>query len=163
MPPICKSYPSLSAVCHAAVKSCPVDARTVADLLGKPYATLMSELSGQPGHKFGADLLLPLMDVAGTDAPLHFLARQRGGVYLSITEPAAGGSELAASLAVTVREYSEFLNECAASIADGDIPSDQLTRMNKEGQEAIEAIMAMLKLARITHEAQYGRKANAGA
>ena len=35
----------------------------MADLVGKPYATLMSELSQQPGHKLGAELLLPLMDV----------------------------------------------------------------------------------------------------
>ena len=74
-------YPSLTAVVHGMVKAAPsgLDARTVADLVGKPYATLMSELSQQPGHKLGAELLLPLMDVCESDLPLVFLARQRGG------------------------------------------------------------------------------------
>ena len=64
-------YPSLTAVVHGMVKAAPsgLDARTVADLVGKPYATLMSELSQQPGHKLGAELLLPLMDVCESDLP----------------------------------------------------------------------------------------------
>lgn len=67
-------YPSLTAVVHGMVKAAPsgLDARTVADLVGKPYATLMSELSQQPGHKLGAELLLPLMDVCESDLPLVF-------------------------------------------------------------------------------------------
>ena len=51
--------PSLSAVCHAIVKRAPsrVPAETIANLLGyKTYFTMMSELSGQPGHKLGANM-----------------------------------------------------------------------------------------------------------
>lgn len=79
-------YPSLTAVVHGMVKAAPsgLDARTVADLVGKPYATLMSELSQQPGHKLGAELLLPLMDVCESDLPLVFLARQRGGAFVPL-------------------------------------------------------------------------------
>jgi hypothetical protein len=40
-----------------------LDARTIAELAGySSYQTMMSELSGQPGHKLGADKLLPLME-----------------------------------------------------------------------------------------------------
>ena len=85
-----KDYPSLAAVCHQVVKSAPnkLDAATIADFIGKPYATLMSELSGQPGHKLGADLLLPLMEICDSDLPLTFLARQRGGVYIPLPKAA---------------------------------------------------------------------------
>jgi hypothetical protein len=150
--------PSLTAVLHGVVLSrqSGLDPRTVADLVGKPYSTLMAELSRQEGHKLGADLVLPIMRVTGSDLPMHFLAREQGGIFLRTPEPAAGGGELALSLASSAREYAEFMQEAAASIADGKIPADQLARMAKEGQEAVEAIFAMLKLARVTHEAQYG-------
>jgi hypothetical protein len=156
-----KSYPSLTAVCHQMTLRAPsgLDARTIAELAGYgSYQTMMSELSGQPGHKLGVDKLLPLMDATGSDAPMHFLARQLGGVFLRIPEPAEGSGELAASLAASVREFGEFMQETALSISDGRIPRDQLDRISKEGMEAVEAIFAMLKLARVTHEAQYGGK-----
>ena len=155
-----KTYPSLTAVAHQAALRPPsqINARTIADLVGKPYQTLMSELSGQPGHKFGADLLLPIMDATDSDAPLHFLARERGGVFLRMPDPAMEGGELANTLATSAREYAEFMQETAVSISDGQIPREQLDRLLKEGQEAVEAILAMMKLARITHEAQFGGK-----
>lgn len=152
-----KNFPSLAAVCHQMVKSAPsgLDAATIADLSGKPYATLMSELSRQPGHKFAADLLLPLMELCDSDLPLTFLARQRGGVYLALPKAADGPAPLMQKLAESVKEFGEFAAETARDIADGDIPKDQLDRILKEGHEAVEAIMAMITLARKTHETQY--------
>jgi hypothetical protein len=150
--------PSLTAVLHQVVlaRASGIDPRTVADLLGKPYSTLMSELSRQEGHKLGADMVLPILRITGSDLPLHFLSRESGGVFLRLPEAAKGGGELAHTLATSAKEYAEFMQEAAASISDGKIPADQLARISKEGQEAVEAIMAMLRLARVTHEAQYG-------
>jgi hypothetical protein len=158
-------YPSLTAVCHQTVLRAPsgLTAHSIAELCGySNYNTLMSEVSGQPGHKLGADKLLPLMDVCGSDAPVEFLARERGGMFIRTPEAAEGGGELARTLAASVKEFGEFMQETAASISDGRIPLDQLDRINKEGMEAVEAIMAMLKLARITHEAQYGTRPQGG-
>lgn len=152
-----KDYPSLAAVCHQVVKSAPnkLDAATIADFIDKPYATLMSELSGQPGHKLGADLLLPLMEICDSDLPLTFLARQRGGVYIPLPRAAEDPAPLMKQLAASVKEFGEFAAETAKDISDGDIPKDQLDRIIKEGHEALEAIMAMITLARKTHEEQY--------
>ena len=58
-------------------------------------------------------------------------------------------------LAASVKEFGEFAAETAKDISDGDIPKDQLDRIIKEGHEALEAIMAMITLARKTHEEQY--------
>ena len=157
-----KPFPSLVAVAHQMVLRAPsgLDARTIADVAGySNYNTMMSEISRQPGHKLGADMLLPLMDAADSNAPVEFLARERGGVFLALPEPAQGGGELVSSLAASIREFGEFAAEAAADIADGDLPRVQLDRITKEGQEAVEAIMAMMRLARVTHEAQYGVKA----
>lgn len=156
-----KQFPSLVAVVHKCVLNAPngLDADDIAPLAGyegdSGYHTMMAELT-QPGRKCDMDRLLPIMTATDSDAPMHFLARRLGGVFLRTPEPAQGGGELAASLAASAKEYAEFMQEAAVSISNGDIPVDQLARMNKEGQEAVEAILAMLRLARVTHEAQYG-------
>ena len=68
-----RDYPSLAAVCHQMALRAPsgLDARTIADVAGyASYNTMMSELSRQPGHKLGADMLLALMDAADSSAPV---------------------------------------------------------------------------------------------
>ncbi len=80
-----------------------------------------------------------------------------GGVFIRIPEPTCAEAEgLVESLALSIKEFGEFAAETAASIADGNIPKAQLVSIEKEGHEAIEQIMAMMKLARLTHEKQYG-------
>ena len=147
--------PSLTAVCHAAVKNAPsgLGTKTIADLLGRDYNTMMSELSRQSGHKFGADLVLPVMQITGSLAPMNFLARQLGGVFICLPHE-AGQNALVDSLLTCVREFGEFAAEAAADIADGNLPADQYMRICKEGQEAATAIMKVMELARLAYEAQ---------
>lgn len=160
MPANIVNTPSLVAVLHAVVKAAPsgLDAKSMASLMGKPYQTLMSELSRQDGHKLGADLLLPLLHLTEADEPLHFLARERGGVFIRLPDVDVGTSDLMLGLANSIREFGEFAAETARDVADGDIPADQLARIEREGDEAIETIMKMKKLARTAHEAKYGKR-----
>ena len=152
-------YDSLTDVLHLAVKSAPSGrtAISVAALIGKPYPTLMSELSDQPGHKLVANLILPIINATNSNEPIHWLCRQRGGLFLQLPDPAQGAGELVQALAVSIKEFGDFATEVAEDISDGLIPRHQLDRIQKEGHEAMESIMALLKLASITHEAQYGR------
>lgn len=149
-------YPSLTAVVHGMVKAAPsgLNARTVADLVGKPYATLMSELSQQPGHKLGAELLLPLMDVCESDLPLVFLARQRGGAFVSLRLPDDGPVQLVTGLSVSIREFGEFAVAAAEQIADGKITAEELQEMRRLSHEAVEAIMQLVTLAGEVHDRQ---------
>ena len=73
---------ALTAICHAMVKNSPngLSAEQVADVIGCPYATMMSELSAQPGHKLGAERMLGLMKATEGRAPMHEMARVLGGV-----------------------------------------------------------------------------------
>ncbi len=157
-------FPSLTAVLHELVKHAPSEltARTIAELAGKDYNTLMSELSRQPGHKLGADLLLPLMELTGSDAPLNFLARERGGVFVPM-RPDATAADLGPAILKSVKEFGEYAAEAAQDIADGKIPADQLQRILKEGQEAAAAIVTFMELSRAVHQRQYGsRRASPG-
>lgn len=159
--PASPAYPSLTAVLHAYVKQAPsgLDARTIADLVGKPYQTLMSELSRQEGHKLGADLLLPLLDAVQTDAPLEFPARQRGGVFVRIYTENISDSSLARGLAETMLKASEFFAAFAERIKDGVIDARELAAIEREGDEAVQAIMKIKQLARTAHERQFAASA----
>lgn len=153
-----KPYPSLAAVAHRMVLRAPsgLDARTIADVAGyTKYSTMMSELSRQPGHKFGADMLLPLMDAADSNAPITFLARERGGIFLLLPEPAQGGSDLVQSLADAIKAFGEYAACAADRIADGEIDSEEMAKIDRETSDVMEAVLSFRKLARITHDARY--------
>ena len=63
-------------LCQHAVKYAPngISAEAVADALGMRYATLMSQLSAQPGHKLGAEIVLPIMQLTGAQSLRDVLA-----------------------------------------------------------------------------------------
>ncbi len=142
-------YPPLSPILHQLVLRAPsrIGAQTIARMLGWKYATMMSELSGQPGHKCGVDRLLPVMDVTDSDEPLHFLAQERGGVFIKL--PAWTGEEVAPvqqQCLVAVREFGELIAACAEALASNSLEPDERTRIRREGHEAVTAIMGLLKL-----------------
>lgn len=144
-----KSYPFLSAVCHQLVVRAPsgLTAQTIADLIYKgKYATMMSELSGQPGHKLGADKLLPLMDVTGSDLPVTFLARERGGVFIKLPPCEGELAPIQQQCLVAVREFGDLISTTADSLLDNNLSRDDRSRILKEGHKAITAIMGLLKL-----------------
>jgi hypothetical protein len=140
-------YPSLAEVLRQTVKrsASGIPAETVADLLGKPYATLMSELSGQPGHKLGADLVLPLMEITGSDAALHFLAREMGGAFVRLPQAAPGAEPVQRQCLIAVREFGELVGRTAQALADDRLTAQERREILREGHEAVTAIMALLR------------------
>ena len=77
--------PNIGVVCQRLAKHAPsgLPAEQIAYRLGRPYNTLMSELSPlRDTHKFDVNLLIPLMRLAGSTEPLHEMARALGGVYV---------------------------------------------------------------------------------
>lgn len=157
---VTKHYPSIVAVVHQMILNAPSGLATtdVAIFAGyTKYNTLMSEASRQPGHKLGVDMLLPLMDVCESDAPVISLARERGGVFLKLQQPAACGGELVESLAKTIKEFGEYAASAAERIADGDVDPEEIVKIDRETNDVVTAILSFRKLARATHEAKYGK------
>lgn len=143
------TQPKLTAVLHALVKKAPsgLDAETIAALLGySRYSTMMSELSDQPGHKLGANMVLPIMDAAGSDEPLHFLARQRGGVFIKLPQALAGQNPVQVEAMRAVKEFGELMGELGERLGDGSISAQDRVVITREGHEAVTAIMGLLKL-----------------
>lgn len=144
-------YPSIVAVCHEVVKKPPngLDAATVADLVGRGYATLMSELSCQPGHKLAADLILPICVSTGSNLPVKAMCRALNAAFIPLKHnpqdvlPAG----FIQTLSITVRDFGEFAAEVADDISDGKIQRAELPRIKQRASEAIEAILLMVRLA----------------
>lgn len=139
---------SLTAILHEDVKNAPssLDARTIAKLLPRNYQTLMSELGRQPLHKLGADLVLPLMRLTGSNNGMDYLARELGGVFVLVPEKWHRRPPSEQQLVRTVQEFSEFLQSVTAAYLDGRIKSSELAKATKEGREAIAAIFVLLDL-----------------
>jgi len=140
------SYPPLSPILHHLVMRAPsgIGAQTIADMLGWRYATMMSELSGQPGHKCGVEKLLPIMDVTASDAPMHFLARELGGVYITLPRVEGSLDPIQKQCMTAIKEFGELITACADALADDKLEPDERARILREGHEAVTAIMALL-------------------
>ena len=138
---------SLTAIIHEDVKEAPsgLDAYVIADLIGKPYATLMSELGRQPGHKFGADLVLPAMQKTGSDRGMHFLARELGGVFVRLPESQGPLRPTAQQCVAAIKEFSEFIQSIADALEDGRITRPEFEKARKEGYESIRSSMVLLE------------------
>lgn len=146
----------LTAICQAAAKNAPngLSAEQIADILGCSYATLMSELSGQPGHKLGAERMLGLMKASCSVAPMQHMARELGGVFVELPRGALAGHEITRSLLDSIREFGEFMAAVGKSLEDGTITAEELARINSEGQEALSAILRVMRLAREKRESR---------
>ncbi len=145
-----KSFPSLRAITHQMAKNAPsgITAKNLWEIVGYTnYQTMMSELSGQPGHKLGVDMLLPLMDAAESDAPVKFLAEEREGVFFKLPRLLVAQNKcMTLQLAHTLKETGEAATLAAAHIIDGVVTKDEFINFKKENREAIAALLALEKL-----------------
>lgn len=143
---IVKQYPSVRAVAHQMVLRAPsgLSAKVLWELVGYTnYNTMMSELSAQDKHKLGADMLLPLMDVCDSNAPVEFLAEERGGVFVKLSPVQTPTKSMTIQLASTVKECGEAAASGAAHIISGKVTKAQFAAFKKENREAIAALLAL--------------------
>ena len=136
-------------LCQHAVKYAPngIAAEAVAEALGMRYATLMSQLSAQPGHKLGAEIVLPIMVATGCRAPIRHMAAELGGVFMELPPVSARNDAVTQGLVASVREFGEFAAQVAESIDDGVIRQEELRRISADGMEAVTAILQVIRRA----------------
>ena len=139
---------SLTAILHEDAKNAPsgLDMFTIAKLLGRKYATLMSELGRQPGHKFGADLVLPLMRLTGSDNGITYLARELCGEFVRIPDHWRRRRPSERQLVQTVKEFAEFIRAVTDAYLDGKITAGEFQKARADGRAAVAAILVLLDL-----------------
>ena len=140
--------PSVTAILHELVKDAPsgLPAKFIAERVGRDYNTLMSELSRQPGHKLGADLVLPLMKLTGSIQPLDVMASEMGVVCVALPSAGEGGHLLVhRQCMVAVQEFGRLMGATADALEDGTITPAERDAIAVKGYEALAAIVALLK------------------
>lgn len=142
----------LVAICKGMAQNAPngLKFETIATLVGKGHPALYSELSQQPGHKLGAETMLQLMKTTDGREPMHYIARELNGAFVEFSDNGNSLHCLTRGMAECVREFGEFIVQVAKSLEDGTITSEELTRIGKEGQEALTAILKVMELAKRT-------------
>lgn len=141
-----KNYPSLRSLVHQMVLRAPsgLPATVIWQLAGYTnYNTMMSELSAQPGHKLGTEMLLPLMDACDSDGPVEFLAEERGGVFVKLPPAQPQTKSMTLQLASTIKECGEAAAVAAAHIIDGRVTAEEFAEFKKENREAIAALLGL--------------------
>lgn len=143
---------TLVTICQGMTKNAPngLRADVLAGIVGKEYPALMSELSQQPGHKLGAEIMLQLMKASDGRAPIHFMAQELGGVFVELPPCAIPAHGLTRGLVECVKEFGEFMTQVASALEDGSVTQGELHRISRDGQEALTAILKVMELARMS-------------
>lgn len=140
--------PSIVAVLHELVKKAPsgLRASAIASLLGRDYQTLMSELSRQPAHKLGADVVLPLMKLTGSHLPLDVMAAELGLVCVCLPAAWTADHPVHRQCMVAVEEFGKLMGATAAALDDGTIVPAERDAIATKGYEALTAIVTLLRV-----------------
>ena len=122
--------PNIGAVCQRLAKHAPsgLSAEQIAYRLGRPYNTLMSELSPlRDTHKFDVNLLIPLMRLAGSTEPLHEMAHPVHGQCMA-----------------SVKSFGDMMVGTAKALEDNIITSEERRELARLGYRAVGDILALL-------------------
>lgn len=140
---------ALREVCREAVKHAPsgLSTEAVAERVGMRYSTLMSQLSGHDAHKLGADMLVPIMLATGSRAPIKWMAKALGGVFVELPPVSAQDDAVTQSLVASVREFGDFAAQVAQSLDDGVLSREELDRIDADGLDAVSAILQVIRRA----------------
>ena len=148
-------YPSIVPAIHHLVKHAPsgIPAKAVAELLGKDYRTLMSELSGQPGHKFGAELVLPVMDIVDSNIPMDIMAEARGGCFVRLPAARVETRCLHRQCMTAMGEFGQLMDNLREALEDGRITTEERRSLSELGYRAVSSVLALIKLVEASAEA----------
>jgi hypothetical protein len=143
-----RKYDSLLDLIQDLVKHAPngLPAEKVAEQLGKAYSTLMNELNSElPNHKFGLISLIPLMNAVDSDLPAHYIAGARHGVFVKLPRGGKLVEKTERQALACVKEFGELMGEVHDALQSDSIEPHERKRIAKEGYEALQAILTLLK------------------
>lgn len=144
-----RTYENLMDLLQDLVKHAPngLTADQVAERLGKAYPTLMNELNPAiDSHKFGLQLLIPLMEIVNSDLPAHYIAGARGGVFVRLPKSRCVEASAQHQCLIAVKEFGELVAQTADALSDNRLTEQDRKAILREGREAVTAIMVLLKL-----------------
>lgn len=143
-----KEYPSVTAVMRQVVKASRngIPPKAVAHILGMEYGTFMAQLGRRSNHKLDADLLLPLMQITDSHAPLQLLAENMGGLFVRLPEVRHPGCVIQQQCMASIKQFGDLMQQVAGAIEDGTIDERERREIVRCGHETQTAVLALLRV-----------------
>ena len=79
-------------------------------------------------------------------SPIKYLARNHNGIFIEMPDARGCLREQSILLMQSVKEFGEYAEVSAQSLEDGTLTKAERKRIAKEGYEAIEKMMAFIKM-----------------
>ncbi|SHJ72624.1 phage regulatory CII family protein (plasmid) [Halodesulfovibrio aestuarii] len=135
-------YSNLTEACHDTLTS-RGKTNQLAKRLGRTPTTLSQQLNPNVDYThFDADNVLPAMEEANDDTPLHWLAEQRGYLCVHVV-PAGSDCKLEFELMKSSKEFADVVCTYNDIMADGVVDQEESVRFRKEAREAAAQLLAM--------------------
>jgi len=97
------------------------------------------------GCRFPLKKLIPLIHATGDFSVLDFIEQSLGRVAISLPRASKDLPDICRLTMQTVKEFGQLISEIEEGVADGKISKKEQSRIRKEGHEAIQAIMNLIK------------------
>lgn len=138
----------------------PGGAASLAPRVGKNQATLCHEVTGHGTAKLGIETAVKLSVLTGDVRILNAFAAQCGCLVPPMVRlDDQDAHELMSRLALTAKEFGEFVAEVAADTRDSRISANELKRIEREWSELVSAGQSLVAHVRAMHECQASGRA----
>lgn len=132
---------SLDEALYCAVNHTPgMDSKAIASAMGIRHGYLAQAVNpDDDAHHLQAKLLLPLVHVTGNTAPVEWLARASGGVFVPLPPTTTGECPRAAGLAI-VQQLGEVARVTEQALADNSINPDEAEEIHRNLSRLMDAV-----------------------
>lgn len=130
-----------------------MDSKAIADRIGTRHGYLAAAVNPDDDtHHLQARLLLPLMTVTGNKAPVEFLARAVGGVFVPLPPTVGDDCPRTSGLAI-VRQLGCVVDETEQALSDGRIDPLDAAAIQRELARLLETVQRQVAVvARLSAE-----------
>lgn len=98
------------------------------------------------GCRFPLKRLIPLIRATGDFQVLDFIERSLGRVAVPLPDPAKSSRDIYRLSLQSVREFGELMGTIEKSLEDGKLSEQERETIQREGHEAIQAIVNLLSI-----------------
>lgn len=139
---------TLANVVHEMIHSERGSAAAVAARMGVPYHTLTKwalDCNGdEKPHPIPALMVPPLTLATGSRAAVEWIASAVSCAVIQLPAGAPGTRDLARQVCAAVKEFGETAHAAGVALADGQITRREAERLDREANEAIREIVALV-------------------
>lgn len=98
------------------------------------------------GCRFPLKKLIPLIQITGNFAVLDHIEHSLGRVAIKLPQGEQGMKQVVRLTMTTVKEFGELIAQLDAGMADGSLSDHEISRIEKEGYDAVQAITILMQV-----------------